>query len=101
MNILFKITFPVEAFNKVAREGGAGQKFGAILEATKPEVFYFTGNDSGRGAIAVYKVADGAAVPALAEPWFLTFNAKIDYSIAISPDEMMNANLDAVLKRWA
>lgn len=101
MKLLFNITFPVEKFNHVAREGVAGHKLAAILEATKPEAVYFTGNHTGRGATAIYEVTDGAAIPALAEPWFMTFDAKIEYSIAINAQEMSKANLDAVVKKWA
>ena len=98
--MLFKISFPVERFNELARQGNVGQKLGAILQATKPEAIYFTGNQTGRGAIAVYEIADGAQVPAIGEPWFLTFDAQIEYSVAISGQEMEKANLDEVIKQW-
>jgi hypothetical protein len=101
VRVLFKITFPVERFNELARKGAAGQKLGAILEATKPEAVYFTGAQSGRGAVAVYDLADGSQVPAVAEPWFLTFDAHIEYSVAISGEEMAKGNLDEVIKQWA
>ena len=101
VKVLFKISFPVERFNELARQGTAGQKLAAILEATKPESIYFTGNQSGRGAVAVYDLADGSQVPAMGEPWFLTFDAHIEYSVAISGQEMQKANLDDVIKRWA
>ena len=97
----FQDLFPVERFNELARQGTAGQKLAAILEATKPESIYFTGNQSGRGAVAVYDLADGSQVPAVGEPWFLTFDAHIEYSLAISGEEMQKANLDDVIKRWA
>ena len=100
MKLLFKITLPAERFNTLARKGVVGQKIGAILEATKPESIYFTGNESGRGAVAIYAVADGSQIPSLGEPWLMTFDAKIEYSVAISPDEMMKANLDEVIKKW-
>jgi hypothetical protein len=101
VKVLFKISFPVERFNELARQGAAGPKLASILEATKPESIYFTGNQSGRGAVAVYDLADGSQVPAIGEPWFLTFNAHIEYSVAISGQEMQKANLDDVIKRWA
>ncbi len=101
MKVLFKITFPVERFNELARQGTAGQRLAAIVEATKPESFYFTGSQSGRGAVAVYDFADGSQVPAVCEPWFLTFNANIEYSVAISAQEMAKGNLDKVIKQWA
>ena len=101
MRLLFKITFPVEPFNALARSGAVGQKIGAILEATKPESIYFTGNYAGRGAIAVYNADDGSQIPALAEPWFLALNAQIEYSVAITPDELGRSNLDELVKKWA
>jgi uncharacterized protein (DUF2147 family) len=101
VKVLFKISFPVERFNEMARKGTAGQKLAAILEATKPESIYFTGNQTGRGAVAVYDIADGSKVPAIGEPWFLTFDANIEYSLAITGEEMAKANLDEVIKRWA
>lgn len=101
MRVLFNITFPVERFNELARKGIAGQKLAAIVEATKPETVYFTGNQSGRGAVAVYDFADGSQVPAVAEPWFLTFDARIEYSLAISAEEMAKGHLDEVVKQWA
>ena len=101
MRILFKISIPPEPFNTLARDGGVGPKMGAILEATKPESIYFTGNDFGRGAVAVYDLEDGSQVPAVAEPWFLTLNAKIEYSVAITPEELMRSGLDELIQRWA
>ncbi len=101
MKLMFKIKFPVETFNAHARAGVVGRKIGAIIEATKPESIYFTGNGSGRGAIAVYDVKDGSQAPALAEPWFLTFNAQIEYDLAITPEELGKAGLDEVIKKWA
>jgi hypothetical protein len=100
MKLLFTITLPVEPFNSLARAGVVGQKIGAIIEDTKPESIYFTGNGSGRGAVAVYEAEDGFQIPAFAEPWFLTFNAHIEYSIAITPEELGRAGLEELIKKW-
>jgi len=64
------------------------------VASPSPEAIYFTGNQSGRGAVGVYDFADGSQVPAVGEPWFLTFDAHIEYSVAISGQEMDKANLD-------
>lgn len=100
MRVLFKITIPVEPFNSLARAGVVGQKMGAILEATRPESIYFTGNNSGRGAIAVYNAEDGSQIPALGEPWLLTLNAQIEYSVAITPEELVRSGLDELVRKW-
>jgi hypothetical protein len=101
MRTIFKISLPPEPFNTLAREGVVGQKIGRILEETKPETIYFTGNRYGSGALAVYDIQNGSDFPAVAEPWFLTFNAEIEYDTAITPDELMEADLDEVIKKWA
>ncbi len=101
MRTIFKISIPPEPFNTLAREGVVGQKIGRIIEETKPETIYFTGNRYGRGALAVYDIQNGSGFPAVAEPWFLTFNAEIEYDAAITPEEMMEADLDEVVKKWA
>ncbi|MGI8827247.1 MAG: panthothenate synthetase [Chloroflexota bacterium] len=100
MKLLFTITFPTESFNTLVRAGDVGQKIGAIIEATKPESIYFTGNGSGRGAVAVYDVADGSQVPAAGEPWMLTFNAQIEYEMLITPEELGKSGLDELVKKW-
>ncbi len=101
MRTIFKISIPPEPFNTLAREGVVGQKIGRIIEETKPETIYFTGNRYGRGVLAVYDIQNGSAFPAVAEPWFLTFNAEIEYDAAFTPEEMMEADLDEVVKKWA
>ena len=101
MRVMFRISIPLEPFNTLAREGVAGQKIGRIVEETKPESIYFTGNKYGRGVVAVYDIQDCSAFPAVAEPWFLTFNAEIEYDAAITPDELREADIDEIVKKWA
>ena len=40
-------------------------------------------------------------VPALAEPWFPTFNAEVEFQIAMTPEDLSRASLDALGKKWA
>ena len=100
MRTMFKISLPPEPFNTLAREGVVGQKIGRIVEETKPESIYFTGNKYGRGVVAVYDIQEGSGFPAVAEPWFLTFNAEIEYDAAITPEELGEAGLDEIVKKW-
>ena len=100
MRMMLKISLPLESFNKLAREGTVGQKIGMILEETKPESIYFTGNRYGRGAIAVFDLQDSSELPRVAEPWFLIFNAEIEYGPAITPEDLMKAGLDEIVSKW-
>ncbi|MEJ2010524.1 MAG: panthothenate synthetase, partial [Acidobacteriota bacterium] len=40
-------------------------------------------------------------VPALAEPWFLQFNAECSFHIVMTPDVLAKAGLEALGKKWA
>ena len=46
-------------------------------------------------------MADPSKIPSLAEPWFLTFNADVDFRVAMTPDDLKKAGLDAMGKKWA
>ncbi len=39
-------------------------------------------------------------VPALAEPWFLTFNAEVEFRIAMTPEDLAHAGLDVLGKKY-
>lgn len=100
MRMLVHVEFPLEPFNTMVRNGTAGQKIQKILETIKPEAAYFTEFDGKRGGTLVVNVNNASDVPALAEPFFLTFNAEIRVRIAMTPEDLGKANLDALGKAW-
>jgi hypothetical protein len=99
--MILDITIPHEPFNSLNRQGVVGKKLGEILEATKPEAIYFTDQDGKRGAVVIIDVANASKIPSLAEPWFLTFNADVKCRIAMTPDDLKKAGLEALGKKWA
>ena len=100
MRMLLHVEFPLEPFNTLVRNGTAGQKVQKILEAIKPEAAYFTEFDGKRGATLVVNVDNPSEIPALAEPFFLTFNAETRFRLAMTPDDLRRANLDGIGKTW-
>jgi hypothetical protein len=90
-----------DAFNAAVRDGSAGQKIGRILEETRPEAVYFTEYGGRRSAILIVDVADPSRIPALAEPWFLTFDADVEFHPVMTPDDLKRAGLEALGKKWA
>ena len=46
-------------------------------------------------------LADASGIPALAEPWFLIFQADVKFQIAMTPDDLMKADLDELGKKWS
>jgi hypothetical protein len=101
MRLLMHVKFPHEPFNAAVRNGTAGQKLKHILDETRPEAVYFTEFDGRRGAILLVDVADPSKIPAVAEPWFLTFNADVEAHIVMSPEDLARAGLDAIGKKWS
>ncbi len=100
MRALIHVTFPIEPFNSAVRKGTAGDILKRILDEIKPEAAYFTENNGQRGAVLVVDVADPSKVPAIAEPFFLSFNAQVEFHVAMSPEDLGRAGLESMGKKW-
>ena len=101
MRMLLQISIPHDPFNAAVKDGTAGQKLGRIVDEIKPEAIYFTEQHGQRGAIMIVEMADPSKIPALAEPWFLTFNASVEFRVVMTPDDLQKAGLDEVGRKWA
>jgi hypothetical protein len=100
MRMLLNVVLPHEPFNTAVRNGTAGDTLGRILDAIKPEAVYFTEQDGYRGAILIVNVNHPSEVPAFAEPWFLNFNADCKFRIVMSPEDLQQAGLEELGKKW-
>lgn len=101
MRYLMQISIPHEPFNSYVRDGSVGQRIGRVLEETRPESIYFTEQGGHRGAVAIYNIDSPSRIPAVSEPWFITFSADLRFSVAMTPEDLKNAGLDALGKKWA
>ena len=101
MLMLMHVQFPLEPFNSAVRDGTAGEKIQRILESIKPEAVYFTEQNGHRGGTLVVNLKDPSEIPALAEPFFLTFNAEVEFRVAMTPDDLARSSLDALGRKWA
>ena len=101
MRMLLNVRFPHKPFNAAVKDGTAGSKLNRILEATKPEAAYFTEQNGQRGAVLIVDLADSSKIPALVEPWILTFQADIELRPVMMPDDLKRAGLDELGKKWS
>ncbi|HET9178632.1 MAG TPA: panthothenate synthetase [Terriglobia bacterium] len=101
MKMLLQVKLPHEPFNVAVRDGSAGKKIQRILEDIEPEAVYFTEMDGTRGVIMIVDIDDPSRIPALAEPWFLHFNADVKLRIVMTPDVLAKAGLEELGKKWA
>ena len=101
MKMLLTVTIPHEPFNSAVRDGTVGETISQILQETKPEAVYFTEDGGQRGAVMIVNVEKSSQVPAYAEPWFLHFNADCKFRIVMTPEDLKQARLDELGKKWS
>ncbi len=82
------------------RDGTVAEKMGRILEETKPEAAHFCSKDGMRGGFLIVNMNETSEMPRLAEPWFLHFDAKVEFLPAMTPDDLRHAGLDQIAKKW-
>ena len=100
MRMMMLVNLPLEPFNAAVKNGTAGPKLKQILDDTKPEAVYFGEREGKRGGIIIINVNSPSEIPKFAEPWFLTFNAEVEFRVAMTPEDLGKANLEALGKKW-
>jgi hypothetical protein len=102
MRFMMKISWDVEAGNALARKGMLASTVQSILADIKPEAAYFTAEDGKRGGILIVDITDASQIPALAEPWFLAANAKVEFLPVMRPEDLAKAgpSIDAAVKKY-
>ena len=104
MRMLLRVSIPVEAGNAAAKAGTLGSTVEQILADLKPEAAYFFADDSGqRSGSIVFDMKDTSEIPAVAEPWFLAFNAKVSIRPIMNPQDLAKAgpSIGKVAKQYA
>ena len=91
MKFMVTASLPVAAGNAAVRAGTLGEKIQAILEDIKPEAVYFAAQDGKRTTIMIIDLADASDLPRVAEPWFLAFDASIDATPVMLPEDLAKA----------
>ncbi len=89
-----KVSIPVEAGNEAAKKGSLGKTIESILAEQKPEAAYFTEVNGQRTGLIFLNMQDASQIPALAEPWFLSFNASVEIRPVMIPDDLKKATKD-------
>jgi len=100
MRMMLTAALPNEPFNSLVRAGTVGAIIQDILAQLKPEAAYFVEEHGTRCAVLIVDVPDQSRIPSYAEPFFLKFNATCRFRIAMVPEDLASADLDALGQRW-
>jgi hypothetical protein len=100
MRMMLTASLPNEPFNSLVRAGTVGAIIRDILAQLKPEAAYFVEEHGTRCAVLIVDIPDQSRIPSYAEPFFLKFNATCRFRIAMVPEDLASADLDALGQRW-
>ena len=103
MRFLLKVNIPVESGNAAAKAGKLSTTVESILAEMKPEAAYFTDSNGQRTGYIFFEMQDASQIPAVAEPWFLAFNASIEFHPVMVPADLAKAGeaIEKAVKTYA
>lgn len=103
MRFMLKVNIPGETGNAAAKAGKLSSTIQAILADLKPEAVYFTDDKGQRTGYLFLDMQDASQIPAIAEPWFLAFNAAIEIHPVMVPDDLAKAGsaIERAVKKYA
>ncbi|HLF04562.1 MAG TPA: hypothetical protein VI855_05045 [Dehalococcoidia bacterium] len=79
------------------------QTIKSILTEQKPEAAYFVEDNGTRTGYIVVDIRNASDLPAMAEPWFLAFDARVEFHLAMTPDDLMKAGpaIEQAVKKYS
>ncbi len=102
MRCLLKVNLPVENGNEAALNGTLGSTIESILNNLKPEAAYFAEDNGKRTGFIVVDLQDSSQIPSIAEPWFLAFNAHVEFHPCMNIDDLKKAapGIESAVKQY-
>ena len=91
MRFLMKVLLPVEVSNAAVKDGSLPKTIQSILADLKPEAAYFLDQDGKRAGLIFVNMQDSSQIPAIAEPWFLAFNASVEIHPVMNAEDLARA----------
>ena len=102
MRCLLKVSIPVETGNATIADGSLPNTIESILNEIKPEAAFFAEDNGKRTGFIFLDLKDTSQIPALAEPWFLAFNAHVEFHPAMNLDDLKKATpgIEKAVKKY-
>ena len=102
MRTLLKVTIPVDRGNAAIENGSLPKTIESILSELKPEAAYFAAIDGKRCGLIVFDLKDTSQIPSIAEPWFIAFNAHVEFQPVMNQEDLKRAmsGIETTVKRF-
>jgi hypothetical protein len=102
MRMILKVSIPVETGNTAIQNGTLGTTIQKILADLKPEAAYFSEDSGERTGYIFFDMKNSSDLPAVAEPWFLAFNARLTVRPAMNSQDLADARpgMEAAVKAY-
>lgn len=101
MQMIMEVELPNEPFNSLLKKGTVGHTLQGVLDEIKPNAAYFSEQDGQRGAFLLVDVPDPARIPALAEPFFVRFDASVKFRVCMTPEDLARSGLEEIGRKLA
>lgn len=79
MRTLLTVTIGADAGNRAVKDGTLPKVMEQFARDFKPEAAYFTTTGGDRTAYFVFDLKEPSAMPSVAEPFFMAFNAHVGF----------------------
>jgi len=103
MRMMLHVVFPPEPTNAAIRSGQFAPFIQKVLGDLKPEAAFFTESQGTRSGYIVFDMKDASQLPAIAEPFFLGFNATLTVKPAMTAQDLggaAGAHIEAAVKAY-
>jgi hypothetical protein len=100
MRTLMTVQMETEAANRAIKDGSWARVMEDMMQELQPEAVYFTARDGKRTGYIVFDLKEPSDIPSVAEPFFMSVNASIEMSPAMTPADV-RAGLEKASKAFA
>ena len=88
MRMMMRVSMPVEAGNRGAKDGTIERLIGSTMDRLRPEAAYFYPENGRRTALMVFDLKNPSDIPGIAEPFFSELNAAVDLIPVMNAEDL-------------
>lgn len=91
MRTLLRFTVPVQTGNAAIIDGALAKTIESLMKDLKPEAAYFYAQNGERAGSLVFDMHDTSQIPSIAEPLFISLNAKVEFIPVMNAEDLKKA----------